>query len=122
MEEREVSLTEREKEIALESWGIAFDKRLHVAEMFDLFLSRIREEQEVAAEIIPFTGVWLYRYYPDGTKFFTIPPAPAPSGNSSECDCSELVEALNKVMPACVCANQARRIIANHAKRMKGEE
>lgn len=127
-----MSLTEREKEIAIECielFGVVHNGYLYldgglfsagvVVDMFNDFLSRIREEQKEVGYITtdyygdPY-GVIQVSDLTDG-KLFTIPPA-------APCDCSELVEALNKAMPACVCANQVRRILANHAKRMKGEE
>lgn len=105
-----MSLTEREKEIALECESKILEG-LGCVERYDLFLSRIREEQETRSG---YECVHCGMIYPDhpvsacdcleaGQKqafhnvvISRIPPATLPSGNRSECDCSELVEALER--------------------------
>jgi len=125
-------LTDKEKAIALECYRDYIEEGISRVDMFDLFLSRIREEQEAIG--------W---YFNDGINrciamstdekersvpvFITPPAAP---------DCSELVEALNMtlewidavpmdtVLPAMPGFDRdyVDSILANHAKRMKGEE
>lgn len=118
-----MSLTEREKEIAWECWSER--SGMTIIEMFNLFLSRIRKGQEAIG--------W---YFNDGVNrsialstnekdraipVFTIPPASP--------DCSELVEALEKIKSHDVSHDAQFKMkhialvtLANHAKRMKGGE
>lgn len=134
-----MSLTEREKEIALEcihkytysNHTMQGFYELTLEEfylIFYLFLSRIREEQEAYILLVEEgTGK-------DIPLFITPPAAP--------CDCSELVEALKDAvtrmdrargiltneMPSANCnwgmleTDTLHKALANHAKRMKGGE
>jgi len=129
-------LTDKEKEIALECWNrfAEFDHyknevmpKEEMTEFVGDFLSRIREEQEAISGITlavigrshfgnPIPSEW-YSAAKELLSRFTIPPA-AP-------DCSELVEALNRITEL----NSWEAIhtivyqtLANHAKRTKGEE
>lgn len=140
-----MSLTQEQKKIALECLEESADHYDSVATIkakmiwergINNFLSRIREGQE-AVGIVRMTKTHDPRPVPkwigtslhivmdlkDGDKLFTTPPA-------APCDCSELVEAINKVlsmqpymatkvMEVCDILTEA---LANHAKRMKGEE
>jgi len=143
-----MSLTEREKEIALECHKELrqSDFIVRPERLCDLFLSRIREEQE-ASGVIEDYGYRLGSYVrllqgelPTGTKLFTTPPAaPCDNGSKQDCNCSELVETLKKMSNAvdnlgyCEGGQEGRvhlenmteyadKALANHAKRMKGGE
>lgn len=98
---------------------------------FNLFLSRIREEQGAAAEVFfdsyPDHTATMYvtgQFLKDGTKLFTIPPA-APY-------CKELVEALEEILDRIKydkdaslwwpdAQRQARDALAKHKASMGGK-
>jgi len=135
-------LTDKEKEIALtcaRALGWSDSAQKETEELCDLFLSSIRERQEAVAWIDEYN--WLIRKKPisikgiTGTVFkplFTTPPAAI--------DCSELVEALESEKrwmqgdPWHTSFDEYERAswrdrydfinkaLANHAKRMKGDE
>lgn len=144
-----MSLTEEQKAIALkcierfgathEEWSVYLESSLFdadmVAEMFDDFLSRIREEQEAVYQIYDGDDCWYdvpKSMYKDSHLrkriVFTIPPA-AP-------ECNELAEAsvkLNDYLTSSACMVPGFDVpdeiyipfsdsLAKHAKRMKGEE
>lgn len=128
-----MSLTQEQKAIADECYSLLGDGDLSVREMFDDFLSRIREEQEAACLVgviaphaagnvrfIATTDGSEWRF-PIGTKLFTIPPA-APECEArikfleesrnmwklaAEANCMELVETLEKARAALVDAHDA---------------
>jgi len=165
-------MNEREKEIAIECYRDYIEERMSRIDMFDRFLSRIREEQEAVAWLSAEGRLYKVKqrddagdgdYYPNQIQLFTTPPAAqycprkledggmsstaVVCGDSSSsdvlikkiqeavspCDCSELVEALNKLISVAErydswesfppnALDAANQVLANHTKRMKEEE
>jgi len=128
-------LTDKEKEIAREVAAEYTRSGMTLADSYSLFLSRIREEQEAVLyqctgcgrvtesidddwNVLKLGGFRSCCPERDMRPLFTIPLA-AP-------DCSELVEALERIARH-ECGDDfhqviAERALANHAKRMKGDE